>query len=249
MNDLLRPEQSHAINGAPGRFLTLRVPPASWKLRTFANQRWISERRPIEGYGADATLQVEIRFDDEFKNGQNSFAITAEVRIPRRHDIGARGCLHTEIAEVFPELSHLIRWHLVSTDGPMHYIANTVYHADEHGPTRAWVYFKGPSATDPLGLGNDDIKERLLGYLNADKAREAEAQPGYTVKWDEKTIKVQGLDHARSSAVWPDATDAQLSVPKEELTAALNARLPALMQAFRADIEAAGFVWAAPTIA
>lgn len=246
MDNILRPEQAHSINGVPGRLFVLRIPPAPWKPGTFANQTWISEQRPIKGYGAGAFIQVEIRFDDECRNGHNTFAMTAEVRIPRRRDIEAGGCLHDEIAKVFPGLAHLIRWHLVSTDGPIHYVANTVYRASGHGPTRAWVYFNGPSASDPLGLGNDGVKERLLGYLDADKARAADGQPGYRVKWDEETIKVQELDYARSSAVWPEATDEQLCAPKEELTAALNARLPALMQAFRADIEATGFVWEAP---
>jgi hypothetical protein len=39
--------------------------------------------------------------------------------------------MHEELAVVFPELAHLTKWHLVSTDGPMHYIANTTYHASK----------------------------------------------------------------------------------------------------------------------
>jgi len=43
----------------------------------------------------------------------------------------ACGCLHDEIRQHFPELAHLIKWHLVSTDGPLHYIANTLYHLEK----------------------------------------------------------------------------------------------------------------------
>jgi uncharacterized protein Usg len=86
---------------------------------------------PIEGYGKGAALWVTIRFDDECGNGHNTFAITGDVRVPRKRDIVAGGCLHDEIAKVFPELEKFIKWHLCATDGPMHYVANTVYHASD----------------------------------------------------------------------------------------------------------------------
>jgi hypothetical protein len=189
-------------------------------------------------------MQVDIRFDDDCRNGHNTFAITAEVRRPGGRDIEAGGCTHDVIVKVFPELAPLIRWHLVSTDGPMHYIANTVYHAQQNGPTHAWVYFTG--GIDPLKIGA--TKERLLSYAKADEARKAEGQPGYRVEWDEKTSKVRNLDHARSCAVWPDATDEELCADKATLTAALEARLPALLAEFRTDMEAAGFMWEAPAL-
>lgn len=234
MSNLIRPEVGHAINGVPGRLNALRIPPAPWKAGTFGNQTWVSERRSIKGYGPGAWMQVDIRFDDNCRNGHNTFAITAEVRRPGGRDIEAGGCMHEEIAQVFPELAPLIRWHLVSTDGPMHYIANTVYHAKQHGPTHAWVYYTGGS--DPLNIG--DRKERLLSYAKADEARKAEGQPGYRVQWDEKTAKVRNLDHARSCAVWPEGTAEQLS---DEAT--LRERLPGLLEDFRKDMEAAGFLW------
>lgn len=243
MSDIIRNEIAHAINGVAGSLHTLRRPPAPWKVGTFANQRWHSESRPVKAYGPGELLTVEIRFDDECKNGHNSFAITANVRRSGARDITAGGCMHEEIAQVFPELAHLIRWHLCGTDGPMHYIANTVYHALQHSPNRAWVYFNGPS--DPLNIG--ETKERLVGYVNAHEALKVEGAEGYRVQWDEKTAKVQNLDRARSCGVWPDATDEQLSLPKAELSALLEARLPALLAAMRADIEAAGFMWQCPT--
>jgi hypothetical protein len=43
--------------------------------------------------------------------------------------------------------------------------------------------------------------------------------------------------------VWEDATDEQLCLPKEELKALLEARLPALIEEFRKDVEALGFVY------
>ena len=60
----------------------------------------------------------------------------------------------------------------------------------------------------------------------------------YKMELDEKTIKVANLDAARSCAIWPDATIEQLRDVQ-----ALNARLPALMAAFRKDIEGFGFTY------
>lgn len=76
------------------------------------------------------------------------FSITAESRT-----IGGRelcgGCMHDEIRAHFPELSHLIKWHLVDENGlPMHYIANAKFHL-EHQP---WYFadhiLLGEVATD-----------------------------------------------------------------------------------------------------
>lgn len=170
----------HTINGVSGamdkRGLLLVVGTTG----IFRSQKFISISRPIKGYAAGAEMKVCISFDDECQNGHQTFAITAEVRI--RRNIEACGCMHEEIAKVFPEFAPLIKWHLVSTDGPVHYIANTHYFVS--------------------------------------KLR---------------------FDEARRTAVWPEATDEQLSAPREELEAALLARMPSLMSDFYADMEACGF--------
>ena len=55
--------------------------------------------------------------------------------------------------------------------------------------------------------------------------------------------KERDLEAARSSAVWPEVTDEQLCLPRAELEALLNARLPGLMAEFKADMDACGFKW------
>lgn len=130
---LLRPESLHDILGVAGRMHNLHIPSPPWKPSVFANQTWKSLRRPVEGYGEPASMQVSMRFDDNCKNGHMDFSITADVlgSKPSRDPYLAGGCLHDEIAQVFPELAPLIKWHLVSTDGPMHYVGNTVYLAGD----------------------------------------------------------------------------------------------------------------------
>jgi hypothetical protein len=204
------------------------------------NQKKTFGPRFYTEHGERFRITAKVRYDDECGNGHNTFSITADIDEKlgngQWRESGG-GCCHELVAKHFPELAPLIKWHLVSSDGPMHYIANTVYHADQHGPTHAWVYYTGRA--DPLGVGGS--AERLLGYEKAADAKKAEGQPGYRVEWDAKTTKTRNLDHARSSAVWPDATDEELTAPdlKEQLTA----RLPALLSEFRAAVESLGFIF------
>lgn len=157
-------ETARAINGVPGRAYAVHAPQEVRGRLVHRNQKWISEARPVKGYGTNGEMQVEIRFDDECRNGHQSFAITANVYTKesrRMRDIAAGGCMHEEIAKVFPELAPLIKWHLVSTDSPMHYIANALYHASDRdhsgrakGEPTAWenvVYFGNSPVSHKLG--------------------------------------------------------------------------------------------------
>lgn len=188
-------------------------------------------RREYDG----ETIVATVRHGDRCGNGHNTFSITGDVYKAGR--LESCGCIHDEIAEHFPELAPLIKWHLCSTDGPMHYVANTVYHADEHGPTHAWIYYIGPS--DPLGIGKPG--KRLIGYFKTTEAKRAEGQDDYRVEWDEATAKTRDLDAARNAAVWPDATDEELTAP--DLETRLRERLPGLLAEFRTAVESLGFVY------
>lgn len=124
-------DYEHSILGVPGRFKRLTRKPGQ-EPQLWFKQDWVSFGRPVSGYGEGGQMFVKIRFDDECGNRKNSFSITADVytnESRRRNDIQAGGCMHDEIAEVFPELAPLIQWHLFDTAGPMHYVGNTCYHA------------------------------------------------------------------------------------------------------------------------
>lgn len=125
--------------------------------------------------GERLRIRALVRHDDECGNGHNSFSITGEIE--RKKDNGqwywqAGGCLHDEIAKHFPELAPFIKWHLTDTTGPMHYIANTLYHAGNRdcygllkGEIRSYkktVKFKGfPFTFDMRG------KSEFLKWLEA----------------------------------------------------------------------------------
>ena len=228
MNKIIKQESAIDLFGIEARAFGVVVNDSTGRI---LNQR-IAATRYYKENRRDYKITVELRFDDECKNGHESFAITADIRENGREYMG--GCCHDEIAKHFPELAHLVKWHLMSTDGPMHYVENTMYHADEHGPDKAYVYFTGDN--DPLNIG--DNKERLLRYCPKDLAEQAEKMSCYRVEWDEKTAKVANLEYARSSAVWPDATIEQLRDK-----ALLEARLPELISAFHLDMMRCGFVW------
>lgn len=103
-------------------------------------------------------LEVRLRYDDECGNGHNTFAITGSVYRPQYHGIGFYqepyecGCLHELIAEHFPEYAPLIKWHLCSSDGPMHYYEDTLFHAGNRDP---WGLLKGQVVGGRTGEGKE----------------------------------------------------------------------------------------------
>ena len=202
----------------------------------------------VEIDGVPCKMTVTTRFDDRCGNGHNTFSITADITGRRGFNIiDMGGCLHDEIREHFPEIAHLIRWHLVSTDGPLHYIANTTYFASDRDcwglkagevqkiKTRDGLHLWEPKVID--GLGNT---HSILGMSDV-KALEKPEDNGsitYVACCRVGEGKSPDIEAARRTAVWPDATLEQLQ-SKEALTA----RLEGLLAEFREVVESAGFVW------
>ena len=262
-------EYPHAIAGVPGRMMQAHAWPDRPDL--LSTQAWVSESRPVKEYGPKALMRVKLRFDDNCKNGRATFSITADIYIPGKRDIEAGGCLHDEITKRFPELEYLIKWHLVSTDGPMHYIANTLYHAgdrDHYGLRKGEKrVIRGPDGLPCWTLQVKTAHPHGMGIALSDSAigREYAGRdhvPLFIVKQQYKGEsppvtpvlewvpnyrfgegKERDFTAARSIAVWPEATDAELSADPEQLKAALLARLQALLECFRTDMDSCGFAW------
>lgn len=97
--------------------------------------------------GRPALYIAHVRHDDRYDNGYEIFSITCSVYtseganndLKRRTSNGrtvwldSRETRHEIINNHFPELSHMLKWHLVSTDGPMYYIENAMYWAGMRG--------------------------------------------------------------------------------------------------------------------
>lgn len=91
----------------------------------------------------DYRVQVRLRYDDDCGNGHNTFSITGSIEERTANGKWRElccGCLHDEIPKYFPEFSPLIKWHLTSSDGPMHYMANSMFHASNRD---CWGKLKG----------------------------------------------------------------------------------------------------------
>lgn len=207
-------------------------------------------------YTEDGTryrITAKVRYDDHCGNGHNSFSITATIdqneRGIWRNDMG--GCCHDEVAKHFPQLAPFIKWHLTSSDGPMHYVENTVYQA---GNRDHWGLMKGEfrqhtSRGKYQADGIEGVPHWELQFPEGYKADvyAAEKPAPVTLEWVPSGITGEGkerdLDAARRCAVWPDATDEELTQPREALEAALLARLPALMAEFKQAVESLGLTY------
>lgn len=203
---------------------------------------------------------VAVRYDDECGNGHNSFAITCETfenegtkATPKWRWSGG-GCQHEPVVKHFPELAPLIKWHLCSSDGPMHYVANTMYHASSKdcnglnkGEFRSFTYNVVASGSI---LFSSRIFYSFRNWLHEEEAREeaenflSKIKPELKPKIERRGSgepsegKEVEFDYARSSAIWPEATIEQLRDKK-----ALEARLPKLLEEFKLAIESHGFVY------
>lgn len=135
--------------------------------------------------GTPRKMIVSLRYDDSCGNGHNSFGITADiVELKNSNYIKCCRCLHTEIKEHFPELEYLIEYHGMSSDSPLHYITNTIYHASNKD---CWGRTKGEpyNFKRDLKVGDSPFTYRpeknLLKYIE---------QHGLDRDWDEKIIEV-----------------------------------------------------------
>lgn len=85
--------------------------------------------------GQKYRIQAKYGMDYEFARKHRqapSFSVTATIerqddRRPHHWREDSGGMLHADVAEHFPELEPYLMWHLVSTEGPMHYLANGKY--------------------------------------------------------------------------------------------------------------------------
>ncbi len=201
--------------------------------------------------GRHYSITATVQYDDECGNGHNSFSITGEIwrclpdgtRTGR--DCESCGCIHEDIAQHFPVLAPLIKWHLCSSDGPLHYLANTLYLAGDKdynglrkGEFRQMKDKQGvPFWMPDIPKDIDNVWTRAITAVCAPDPITIKYIPYGTTGEG----KARELNSARHAAIWPDATDAELTSP--DLTERLIARLPGLMKEFKAAIESLGFTF------
>lgn len=126
--------------------------------------------------GQQYKITAKVRFDDECKNGHKTFAITGGILMKGKNNrwlFDSCGMLHEDIAKHFPDLVPFFKWHLCSADGPMHYLANTLYHTSDKdcwgrrkGEPSAWErrirFFVGDESPFPVSF---KVSESLAKFL------------------------------------------------------------------------------------
>ena len=211
--------------------------------------------------GELALVVLKMRHDDNCGNGHNTFTMTVDVYEKHRQPgetmvklsdgkfawLSCCGCKHDMVAEVFPEFAHMIKWHLVSTDGPMHYLANSLYFASDKDYNGLRKGEKRQIRNGRTGLlswkletedGRSCKIEGIETYVDSNEQPESPI-PGivYAPWYKFGEGKEPDLKGARNCAVWPDAQLQDFT--KENL----EARLPELLESFRRGVEALGFTF------
>jgi hypothetical protein len=165
-------EYAHTINGEAGRMFDRH----EWQHGSglFSTQTWKASKQ----LGNGRSITVNLRFDDNCRNGSMTFSATADiVNIKLCGDkTESCGCLHDEIARHFPGLAPLLKWHLTSTDGPMHYLANTLYWLGRSGytdgkpnspPNLEYARSTAVWPEMPADVTESELRERLPALLSA----------------------------------------------------------------------------------
>lgn len=177
------------------------------------------KKRRMAG-GVEITAGMEFRL----QNGQHVFSITGTTHRHGREE--SAGCIHAQIADAFPELAHLIKWHLCSTGGPMYYFENTLYHAGEIPKEQGkWFFY---------------LENTLIKIVDADERATMTGKYGHNARFEpyhNPMAKEPDLQAARATAIWPDATLEQLRDME-----ALQKHLPDVLADFRKAMMTIGFM-------
>jgi len=123
------------------------------------------------------TITCTVRYDDRCGNGHNSFSITGVVVRGMYEDANKApdsrwqqcGCIHEDIEKHFPELKKYIKWHFMNSNGPTHYIANTLYHISDRdcwGKREGEPYSYKPSIIFGDNPINHKPSQKLVDWLS-----------------------------------------------------------------------------------
>lgn len=101
-------------------------------------------------YRITATFGIDYNFARQ-NNQAPYFSITCmieEKQVNGRWRDEGGGADHKAIVKHFPELAYVIKWHLVSPEGPMHYVANAQYWWEQAKGISKWE--RRPYDPNPL---------------------------------------------------------------------------------------------------
>lgn len=212
--------------------------------------------------GKPYKLVIKLRYDDECNNGHNTFSITANRY--GQNGSWAFGCLHEDIEKYASHLEKYIKWHLTTSNGPLYYVENALYHArdtdydglraGEYGCYKIKVLCNLHEDSDIImcvyttsvcyvnALNNPNLtkvnvreQEKLDKFLKGLNPDLNPRMEKVFLKYSLSKGKPLDLQAARNTAVWPEAELEDFTKEK------LLARLPSLMLEFQADMLELGF--------
>lgn len=180
-------------------------------------------------------IRVKLRFDDECGNGHNTFAITGNEVVDGMTE--SSGCIHELITAKAPQFAKYIPYHLMNSDEPMHYIANTLWHSQGRdyngllkGETKQLCNGRtGESVWEPA-VKNGKGEYVSVGHCDWVDAKERPKSDGNIEYIPVNNIgegEPINIEVARETAIWPNATLEEL---RDE--GKLKARLPQLQKDF-----------------
>ena len=116
-------------------------------------------------------VHVEIRLDDDCRNGHNDFSITGTVFEKNFLDIWTDtccGCCHDEILKVFPEFQPFVDLHLCDAKGaPMYAEANGFYfleQKDKQDVAKSYLRLTEPEYEQIKATASDQLCLKYLLY-------------------------------------------------------------------------------------
>jgi hypothetical protein len=147
------------------------------------------------------------------------FSATADIWPVKysKDDYGSFGMQHDAIAKHFPELEKFLKWHLVSIEQPMHYLANSLY----------WAGFCGYCDGKPSSPPNIEYLKStcIYGAIESDQNFDLDRYAHLTIFTG---------DNPDFHAV---EIKAGMQQEKEKLNNWLVERLPALMDQFDNEMK------------
>ena len=105
----------------------MKTSTAKYNMKTSTEKNQERIRKGRNNNGDDVI--VKIRYNDNYVKGHKTLTFTAKVHEHGKRKLISCGFCREDIAEAFPDLKPLLKWHLMCTDAPLNYISNTLYYS------------------------------------------------------------------------------------------------------------------------
>lgn len=240
-------EWQRALPEAQGSTTTTHCQKELWRSKSFTH------RYGRLGAQAQYCLVLTARWDDSCGNRSNSFYLHRKLMISgtriESNDLDISDVPEAITRSIPKKLLALKRWDGCHPFGPWYYAGNAMYLAGDKDSNGLRA-----GEQSAIRTGKTGKPSYRLAFVD-EEGLEVEKPSPY---WDGEGTpppvrsayipwmrigegKARQFAEARSVAIWPDATEEQLSSP--DLEQMLKDRLPSLLREFRADLESVGFVW------